>query len=134
MHSFRKMCAQSQPVLRYTAAIATTLALAGSIDIVRANAGNTSSQLLESNLSNQPARQDTPVISKVVLADLGGLIILLVIGGTIVSIPLFFGGLAAIGEREVGIVVKLIMMSMRWRSLSPGESIPRSAIFNPLHP
>ena len=111
MHSFRKIFAQSQPVLRYTAAIATTLALAGSIDIVRANAGNTSSQLPESNLSSQPARQDTPVISKVVLADLSGLIILLIIGGTIVSIPLFFGGLVVIGEREVGIIVKKFTMS-----------------------
>jgi uncharacterized membrane protein YqiK len=121
MHSFRKIFAQSQPVLRYTAAIATTLALAGSMDIVRANASNTSSQLLESNLSSQPARQDTPVISKVVLADLSGLIILLIIGGTIVAIPLFFGGLVVIGEREVGIVVKKFTMS--GKGLSPDRLI-----------
>ena len=121
MHSFRKIFAQSQPVLRYTAAIATTLALASSMDIVRANASNTSSQLLESNLSSQPARQDTPVISKVVLGDLGGLIILLIIGGTIVAIPLFFGGLVVISEREVGIVVKKFTIS--GKGLSPDRTI-----------
>jgi uncharacterized membrane protein YqiK len=120
MHSFRKIFAQPQPVLRYTAAIATTLALAGSIDIVRANAGSTSSQLLESNLSSQLARQDTPVISKVVLADLSGLIILLIIGGTIVAIPLFFGGLVVIGEREVGIVVKKFT-TLDGIPITPGE-------------
>lgn len=121
MHSFQKIFAQSQPVLRCTAAIATTIALAGSLDIVRANAGNTSSQIIESHLSTQPARQDTPVISKVVLGDLSGLIILLVIGGTIVAIPLFFGGLVVIGEREVGIVVKKFTMS--GKGLSPDRLI-----------
>jgi uncharacterized membrane protein YqiK len=121
MHSFQKIFAQSQPVLRYTAAIATTLALAGSLDIVRANAGNTSSQLLESHLSTGPTRSSAPVISKVVLGDLVGLIILLVIGGTIVAIPLFFGGLVVIGEREVGIVVKKFTMS--GKGLSPDRLI-----------
>jgi uncharacterized membrane protein YqiK len=121
MHSFRKIFAQSQPVLRYTAALATTIALAGSLDIVRANAGNTSSQIIDSNPSTQPTRPDAPVISKVVLGDLSGLIILLVIGGTIVAIPLFFGGLVVIGEREVGIVVKKFTMS--GKGLSPDRLI-----------
>jgi uncharacterized membrane protein YqiK len=36
------------------------------------------------------------------------LIAVVVIGGLIIFVPLFFGGLVVIGEREVGIVVKKI--------------------------
>ena len=119
MHSFRKVLAQSQSLILATAAIATTIALAGSIDRVSANPG------IEPHLSSQSSpvvtRQDTPVISKVVLGDLSGLIILLVIGWTIVAIPLFFGGLVIIGEREVGVVVKKFTMS--GKGLSPDRLI-----------
>ena len=136
MYSFRKIFARSQPVLRYTAAIATTIALAGSlaeplgtrIDVVRADAGNNDfhagrlrQRPIASSINNQPVRQDPPVISKVVLGDLSGLIILLAIGGTIVAIPLFFGGLVVIGEREVGVVVKKFTMS--GKGLSPDRLI-----------
>ncbi|WP_310423721.1 flotillin family protein [Chamaesiphon sp. VAR_48_metabat_135_sub] len=119
MHSLRKVFAQSQSLILSTAAIATMIALAGSIDRVSANPRT------EANLSRQSSpvvtRQDAPVISKVVLADLSGLIILLVIGGTIVAIPLFFGGLVIIGEREVGVVVKKFTMS--GKGLSPDRLI-----------
>jgi hypothetical protein len=40
------------------------------------------------------------------LFDFGELIPLVVVGGLIICVPLFFGGLVVIGEREVGIVVK----------------------------
>jgi uncharacterized membrane protein YqiK len=119
MHSFRTVLAQSQSLILATAAIATTIALAGSIDLVSANPG------VEPNLSSQSSSvvttQDAPVISKVVLGDLSGIIILLVIGGTIVAIPLFFGGLVIIGEREVGVVVKKFTMS--GKGLSPDRLI-----------
>jgi uncharacterized membrane protein YqiK len=126
MHSFRKIFAQSQSVLRYTAAIVTTIALAGSIDVVHANPDRSSSQLSAPSPSSQSSaivtsQQDRPVIRKVILGDLSGLIILLVIGGTLVAIPLFFGGLVVIGEREVGIVVKKFTMS--GKGLSPDRLI-----------
>jgi uncharacterized membrane protein YqiK len=119
MYSFRKIFTRSQSLLLATTAIATTIALAGSMNVVSAKPG------IEPNLSSQSSsvvtRQETPVIRKVVLGDLSGLIILLVIGGTIVAIPLFFGGLVVIGEREVGIVVKKFTMS--GKGLSPDRLI-----------
>ncbi len=127
MYRFRTIFARSQPLLRYTAALATTIALAGSLDVIRADADNSvhagrlRQQPIASHLSSQLFRQDAPVISKVVLGDLSGLIILLVIGGTLVAIPLFFGGLVVIGEREVGVVVKKFTMS--GKGLSPDRLI-----------
>lgn len=47
----------------------------------------------------------------VVRTDLNGLIIILVVGGILLFIPLFFGGLVVIGEKEVGIVVKKFALS-----------------------
>jgi uncharacterized membrane protein YqiK len=119
MDSFRTVLARSQSLILATTAIATTIASSGSIDRVSAN------PRIEPSLSSQSSpvvtKQDAPVISKVVLGDLSGLIILLVIGGTIVAIPLFFGGLVIIGEREVGVVVKKFTMS--GKGLSPDRLI-----------
>ena len=55
------------------------------------------------------------------LFDLGGLIGIIVVGGLIICVPLFFGGLVVIGEREVGIVVKKFAVS--GRGLPPGRLI-----------
>ncbi len=121
MHSFQKVLGQSQSLLLATTAIATTIALAGAMDIAKPVKANR--QPIEPSLSRSSviARQDVPVITKVVLGDLTGLIILLVVGGTIVAIPLFFGGLIVIGEREVGVVVKKFTMS--GKGLSPDRLI-----------
>jgi uncharacterized membrane protein YqiK len=130
MHSFQKIFAQARSLLLVTTAVATTIALAGGSphrgrfanDIATAKPDIANSQI-ESSLSRSSVitRQDVSVISKVVLGDLTGLIILLVIGGTIVAIPLFFGGLIVIGEREVGVVVKKFTMS--GKGLSPDRLI-----------
>jgi uncharacterized membrane protein YqiK len=55
------------------------------------------------------------------LLDVGGLIPIIVVGGIIICVPLFFGGLVVIGEREVGIVVKKFAIS--GRGLPPGHLI-----------
>lgn len=55
------------------------------------------------------------------LFDPGNIIIVLVAGGIIIGVPLFFGGLVVIGEREVGIVVK--KFSLKGRGLPPGRLI-----------
>lgn len=55
------------------------------------------------------------------LADLGELIPIMVVGGLIICVPLFFGGLVVIGEREVGVVVKKFALS--GRGLPPGRLI-----------
>jgi uncharacterized membrane protein YqiK len=55
------------------------------------------------------------------LFDLGGLIPIIVVGGLIIAVPLLFGGLVVISEREVGIVVKKFALS--GRGLPPGRLI-----------
>lgn len=50
-----------------------------------------------------------------------GIVVPIIIGGVILFLPLFFGGLVVIGEREVGIVVKKV--SFRGQSLPPGRLI-----------
>jgi uncharacterized membrane protein YqiK len=53
--------------------------------------------------------------------DFEGLIPIIVVGGLIIAVPLFFGGLVVIGEREVGIVSKKFALS--GRGLPPGHLI-----------
>jgi uncharacterized membrane protein YqiK len=56
------------------------------------------------------------------LFDVGGLIPIIIVGGiVIIGVPLFFGGLVVIGEREVGVVVKKFTLS--GRGLPPGHLI-----------
>lgn len=52
---------------------------------------------------------------------LGGILPIILIGGAIVCIPLFFGGLVVIGDREVGIISK--KFSFSGKSLPPGRLI-----------
>jgi uncharacterized membrane protein YqiK len=56
------------------------------------------------------------------LFGVGGLVPIVIVGGIIlIGVPLFFGGLVVIGEREVGIVVKKFALS--GRGLPPGHLI-----------
>lgn len=55
------------------------------------------------------------------LFDAGTLIFVVVAGAVVICIPLFFGGLVVIGEREVGIVVK--KFSLKGLGLPPGRLI-----------
>ncbi len=64
----------------------------------------------------------TTVAVQVVKMDLFSVVIPVVIGGAIIiCIPLFFGGLVVIGDREVGIVSK--KFSFNGKSLPPGDLI-----------
>ena len=64
----------------------------------------------------------TTVAVQVVKMDLFSVVIPVVIGGAIIiCIPLFFGGLVVIGDREVGIVSK--KFSFNGKSLHPGDLI-----------
>ena len=55
------------------------------------------------------------------LFDPGTLILVVVVGAVVICVPLFFGGLVVIGEREVGIVVKKFAIS--GRGLPPGRLV-----------
>lgn len=55
------------------------------------------------------------------VVDFGTLIFVVIAGTVIICIPLFFGGLVVIGEREVGIVVK--KFSFSGKAIPPGRLI-----------
>ena len=71
-------------------------------------------------ISGLPTKEPHP--QNIQLADISGLLPLIAVGGIIViGVPLFFGGLVVIGEREVGIVVKKFALTNR--GLPPGHLI-----------
>jgi uncharacterized membrane protein YqiK len=110
MSKCRKRCNRSfsQRIFQLTAAIATTIALVGGIANVNANP---SQPEFKTNLDRSNLLSPRPIIAQVSLENFPGILIFLIVGGAIVCIPLFFGGLATIGEGEVGIVVKKFTMS-----------------------
>ena len=55
------------------------------------------------------------------LFEPGTLILVVLVGAVVICVPLFFGGLVVISEREVGIVVK--KFSLKGRGLPPGRLI-----------
>ena len=79
---------------------------------------------IKTNLNITPIAQipaNTPQYQSMQVFDIGGLIPLIVMGGVIIIVPLFFGGLVVIGEREVGVVVK--KFSLLGKGLPPGHLI-----------
>lgn len=125
------------PILkRVAASLITTLALTGvGMGIKAHQVEATSSHVAESStlVTSTPRASktnlnitaqlpsNTPQYQSMQLFDIGGLIPLVVMGGVIIVIPLFFGGLVVIGEREVGIVVK--KFSLLGKGLPPGHLI-----------
>ena len=125
------------PILkRVAASLITTLALTGigvgiKANSVQATPGNVSVSstvakstptAIKTNLNITPIAQlpaNTPQYQSIQAFDLGGLISLIVVGGIIIVVPLVFGGLVVIDEREVGIVVK----KFSGRGLPPGHLI-----------
>jgi hypothetical protein len=68
-------------------------------------------------------QSDTPLpVHTMQFLDLSwGLIPIILVGGVVIFVPLFFGGLVVIGEREVGVVVK--KFSHSGHGLPPGRLI-----------
>ncbi len=68
-------------------------------------------------------QSDTPLpVHTMQFLDLSwGLIPIILVGGVVIFVPLFFGGLVVIGEREVGVVVKKFAHS--GHGLPPGRLI-----------
>ncbi|HBB36176.1 MAG TPA: band 7 protein [Cyanobacteria bacterium UBA8803] len=94
-------------------------ALSSSSEATNLNATTVKTNLNVSAIAQLPLNSTQP--QKLQLADMGGLIPLILGGGVIICIPLIFGGLVVIGEREVGIVVK--KFNLLGRSLPPGHLI-----------
>lgn len=65
--------------------------------------------------------QNTPPIQTVQQDFSGGLLPVIIVGGVVICLPIFFGGLVVIGDREVGIISKKFTFS--GKSLPPGRLI-----------
>ncbi|HEY9604454.1 MAG TPA: flotillin family protein [Allocoleopsis sp.] len=99
-----KANASTTPLTSSVAQVASTVA---SQNVIQPK--TTTSGLLTRPSTLTPLAQlqlNTTQPQKIQEAGLEGLIPIIVIGGLIIGVPLFFGGLVVIGEREVGIVVK----------------------------
>jgi uncharacterized membrane protein YqiK len=109
MHGFRQLCQRllSPQVWQFSAAVAMTIALTGSIEVAKADASRSE---FRTNFSvTTPATR--PILAQFPIDNFPGILIFLIVGGTLVCIPLFFGGLTTIGEGEVGIVVRKFTLS-----------------------
>lgn len=106
-----KANASTAPLTSSIAQVASTVA---SQNVIQPK--TTASVLLTPPSTLTPLAQvqlNTTQTQKVQEAGLEGLIPIIVIGGLIIGIPLFFGGLVVIGEREVGIVIKKFALTGR---------------------
>jgi uncharacterized membrane protein YqiK len=127
---------KSSKVLRFAASAIASLAVASSISIASAQVNKQVNQPVNqveySSVSNtgtttaKPTDYQVQSVKTLKVAQLqmgisGGLIPIVIVGGFILFVPLFFGGLVVIGEREVGIVVKKFALS--GKGLPPGRLI-----------
>ena len=125
MTFFMRNFKRPHKLLGLAASIAASLAIAGGMPSANAASSNPDSIVLEKSVvqassrvaAQPPIVAQTPTNSSqdqtIQTADLFGLIPIIVVGGVIIFLPLFFGGLVVISEREVGIVVKKFAVSGR---------------------
>ncbi|MDZ8050144.1 MAG: SPFH domain-containing protein [Aulosira sp. ZfuVER01] len=105
--------------------VLASLAIAGSVNYANNANAITVKTLTKNEITSVSVK---PVQPKPVIAQLpttstqyqamqmlpgGALIPIVLLGGVVIFVPLFFGGLVVIGEREVGIVVRKFTMSGR---------------------
>ncbi|NDJ21494.1 flotillin family protein [Nostoc sp. B(2019)] len=109
-------------IARFAASVVATLAFAGSINYANATPVKTLTVSSEITSKSVQLGQTKPTITQLQTSRTQyqamqlspwGLIPIVVVGGVILFVPLFFGGLVVIGEREVGIVVKKFAVSGR---------------------
>ncbi|MBN4000553.1 flotillin family protein [Nostoc sp. LPT] len=110
-------------VARFAASVVATLAIAASTSLT--NAGNIHSANaapVKITTASVQLNQTKPNISQLQISrtqyqaagiDPFVLIPIVLVGGLVIFVPLFFGGLVVIGEREVGIVVRKFTLSGR---------------------
>jgi hypothetical protein len=108
-------------IFRLAASAVATLALAGSIHSASATPIKTTTAEEITSASTQLG-ETKPTVAQVLTATTNnqlipmspwGIIPIVVVGGFVIFVPLVFGGLVVIGEREVGIVVKKFAISGR---------------------
>ncbi|MHC5937821.1 SPFH domain-containing protein [Nostoc sp.] len=108
-------------VARFAASIVATLAIAGSIHsanatsvkITTAKEITSATVQLNQTTTNIAQLQTSRTQYQAAGIDPFVLVPIVLVGGLIIFVPLFFGGLVVIGEREVGIVVRKFTLSGR---------------------
>ncbi|BAZ17931.1 hypothetical protein NIES4071_98120 [Calothrix sp. NIES-4071] len=120
---------KSSKIVRLVASVAA-MAVASSVSIASAEVNKSVNQIEYNNKSGNvvtsatnakaPTVEENQVSSVKTLNNtqlqmgIGwGLIPVIAVGGLVIFVPLFFGGLVVIGEREVGIVVKKFALSKK---------------------
>jgi len=135
---------QRSRALRLAASVVASMTIASGIHSVAVSASPRPSSIaklapITVNASQDPAKAIAPQLAAPTQAtttiaqptssvqfqtmqmSLGGIIPVIIVGGVIIFVPLFLGGLVVISEREVGIVVK--KFSLSGRSLPAGRLI-----------
>ncbi|WP_341524840.1 flotillin family protein [Nostoc sp. UHCC 0302] len=131
MKSFQSLLGthKQNKVARFAASVVAALAIAGSIHSANATpvkittAKEITSATIQLNQTkpNIAQLQTVKVQYQAAGIDPFVLIPIVLVGGFVIFVPLFFGGLVVIGEREVGIVVRKFTLS--GRGLPPGRLI-----------
>ncbi|MDF5725796.1 MAG: flotillin family protein [Rhizonema sp. PD37] len=112
---------KSNKILRLAASVVATLALAGGIHSASATSTKAASTQLGETQPLLAQTHTNTTQSQIVPASALTIIPIVVVGGLVICVPLLFGGLVVIGEREVGIVVKKFTLSKH--GLPPGRLI-----------
>jgi hypothetical protein len=109
-----KFRTKTSRIISFTALLAASLAVGGSFDAAKADSGKVNPTKVERSVSLDvatipPVRESLPIntISTIkAQVEPWAVLPIVIVGGLVIFVPLFFGGLVVIGEREVGIVVK----------------------------
>ncbi|WP_315786991.1 flotillin family protein [Fischerella sp. JS2] len=110
--SSNKSKQKQNKILRFAASVITTLTLAGSIYTASANPIKKATPQEFASVPTQ-IQQTQPTTIQLAGVSPWGIVPIIVVGGVVIFVPLFFGGLVVIGEREVGIVIKKFTISGR---------------------
>lgn len=123
---------QPNKIFRFATSLFASLAIATTIQVASAattkistTQETTSASIQVSQIKPTIALQTDTTKYQAMQLIPWGVIPIVVVGGLIVFVPLFFGGLVVIGEREVGIVVK--KFDLKGRKLPAGRLIALNA-------
>ncbi|MEH2181827.1 SPFH domain-containing protein [Nostoc sp.] len=108
---------------RFAASVVATLAIAAPVSLTNAGSiHSANAALVKTTTASVQLNQTKPNIAQLQISrtqyqaagiDPFVLIPIVLVGGLVIFVPLFFGGLVVIGEREVGIIVRKFTLSGR---------------------
>ena len=113
-------------IFRFATSVIASLAIAGSIESVKASQLEINNTSRLTTATSIQVSQPKPLVTQLKATQQAeiipwAIVPIVVVGGLAIFVPLFFGGLVVIGEREVGIVVK--KFTIRGKGLPAGRLI-----------